>query len=184
MELICRPLENWPRDLTTARQARNPFRQNFEKTRRKLQYELGKLDAHTVVVQIAFPERGISPTTGWPRADRSPEHPGVIVCADTKHGSLKWVKALAHVDLTDAFDGLLYCSTAAHGCELDSLQPGAAVLPAILRAATPKRRQMSRREARSSGSVATARGGGGSKQRETSAQTSPPDSRLKTLPAT
>lgn len=91
MELLCRPLENWPREFTAERQRRNPFRTNFEKTRRKLLQELGKLEAHTVVVQIAFPEREISPVTGWPRADRSPEHPGVIVNADTKHGALKWV---------------------------------------------------------------------------------------------
>lgn len=90
LEILCRPLERWPRDLRTVRKTA-PFRTPFDKTQRMLASELRHLEATTAIVQIAVTERQISVTTGWPNADTKPAHPGVIVAADTKFGALKWL---------------------------------------------------------------------------------------------
>lgn len=96
LEIICRPLDRWPREFTPdetyygGRRVR-PFKTSFDKTRRLLTAELRHLETSAAIVQVAVAEPEISVTTGWPNADVKPEHPGVIVAADTKHGALKWL---------------------------------------------------------------------------------------------
>lgn len=91
MEIQTRPLQGpWPKPFTRPRKA-SPFKSSFEQSRRLLEAELRHLDAGAVMIQAAFRESDISATTGFPRGDRTPEHPGIIVAADTRHGPLKWL---------------------------------------------------------------------------------------------
>lgn len=66
------------------------FKMSFDRSVRLLKKELRSLEASVVVIATAHAERDISGVTGFPRADRGPAHPGVMVAADTKYGSLKW----------------------------------------------------------------------------------------------
>lgn len=90
LEIITRPLDRWPREFTQGRKSR-PFKTAFQATLRKLRHELAELGTTTAVLQVAVAEPEISVTTGFPRGDRRPSHPGIILAADTKHGPLKWV---------------------------------------------------------------------------------------------
>jgi hypothetical protein len=90
MRIIFRPFEGpWPRPLSVARKA-SPFKSNWASTFKLLKHELEKLNTTDAIIQTQHRESDISPTTGWPRMEASPAHPGVIVAADTKHGALKW----------------------------------------------------------------------------------------------
>ena len=93
MEFICRTFEGpWPRRATPAYTRKlRPFKSGWDVTLRKLRYELAQLEATTVVLQTAHTEKQISFASGWPRADVAVAHPGVVLIADTKHGSLKWI---------------------------------------------------------------------------------------------
>jgi hypothetical protein len=90
MQIFTRPLDRWPRDITTMRKVR-PFRTNWTGTWQKIRHELRCLEARTVILQLAIDEKDISTVSGLPRDDRMPRHSGVIIAADTKHGALKWV---------------------------------------------------------------------------------------------
>lgn len=90
MQIQARPLEIWPRPLTKSRR-RSPFKTSWDKTVRNLRYELARLEATAVILRLAVREADISVTTGLPRADRPPAHPGVIIAADTKFGALQWL---------------------------------------------------------------------------------------------
>jgi len=90
MELYLRPLDRWPREFTE-RRVRSPFKAAWADTTRLLFRELRNLGTGKAVLQMAIEEHDVSPKTGWLRADSEPEHPGVILAADTKHGALKWV---------------------------------------------------------------------------------------------
>jgi hypothetical protein len=92
VQLTFRPLEGWPGELTPDHERRpKPFKTGLDRTLGLLRFELGHLGATLAVVQTAHAERDISVTTGRPRPDRPPRHPGVIVAADTRHGAAKWV---------------------------------------------------------------------------------------------
>jgi hypothetical protein len=92
LQIICRPLESWPGEPTPANSRRKdrPFKVNFEKSVTKLKKELRRIDTTVAVLGTAHAEKDISVSSGLPRFDKSPSHPGVMVAADTKFGSLKW----------------------------------------------------------------------------------------------
>lgn len=89
MEIVFRPLPGWPKAFTNPRQ-KGDFAPTFEKSLALLKRELSKLEAKGVVVQTAHREQDFSVTIGRPLAGTQPQHPGIIVIADTKHGTLNW----------------------------------------------------------------------------------------------
>lgn len=96
MEMTFRPIDEWPGELTEYRR-NDPFRSNYQHTLRLLNDELYKLDASSVVIQLAIREADCR-LDGMIRANTKPDHPGVILAFDSMHGPLKY-----H---TDAFDNL------------------------------------------------------------------------------
>lgn len=84
------PLEHWPRKFTLNRR-RSQFESTYGQTLEKLKGELSKLGAKNIVIQVALDPRDIR-LDGWPRANaRRPQHPGVIVSFDSKHGPLSYM---------------------------------------------------------------------------------------------
>lgn len=68
----------------------SPFRAGHARTLDLLSSELEKLKATDVVFELAMREQDIR-VDGMPRANaRAPEHPGVIVSFDSKHGPLRY----------------------------------------------------------------------------------------------
>lgn len=71
-----------------ARRSRWTFKAPWSSTLELLDRELGYLDARDVVIEADFTEVDIR-LDGWPRANaRQPQHPGVRVAFDSKHGAL------------------------------------------------------------------------------------------------
>lgn len=90
MQYNFRPIEQWPRPFTKNRR-RSQFDSTYSATLDKLDGELSKLGARNIVIQLALKERDIR-YDGLPRADaRQPEHPGVIVSFDSRHGALSYM---------------------------------------------------------------------------------------------
>lgn len=83
-----RPIQRWPRELSTSRKS-SPFRANWPTTLADFEHELRQLKAKNVVIQVAMGEQDIR-LDGYPRADRRPSHPGVIVSMETEHGALSY----------------------------------------------------------------------------------------------
>lgn len=86
-----RPIERWPREMTPHEQRkRSPFTAGYADTVKRLGYELDKLGAEQAIIQLAATEDQVTVDGSRPRAGVTPEHPGVIVAADTRHGWLQW----------------------------------------------------------------------------------------------
>ena len=94
------PIERWPGPMTGERR-QHPFRKQSDRWRSStvqgvdwdatmslLDHELWQLDAESVVLQMAVERRHIR-KDGWIKATASPEHPGVILSFDSKHGGPK-----------------------------------------------------------------------------------------------
>lgn len=88
VEFQCRPIQKWPRELTRHRR-RAPFRAGYGDTNQLLARELAHLKAKSVVLLMAVREGDVR-LDGRPRADARPEHPGVIVVAETPRGQLQF----------------------------------------------------------------------------------------------
>lgn len=88
-----RPIDRWPDQLNRRRQ-RSRFKAGWSDTLDLLKRELRQLRAKDIVIQLAITEDEIR-LDGYPRANARPEHPGVILAFDSKHGPLKYA--------TDAF---------------------------------------------------------------------------------
>lgn len=85
-----RPLPIWPHDSTpmNARRSRWTFKAPWSNTLDLVERELRLLGASNVVIGAGFREQDIR-NDGWPRSGaRSPEHPGIEISFDTKHGRL------------------------------------------------------------------------------------------------
>jgi len=94
--LHLRPIVRWPGTLKSSHERRpSPFKSPFTDTRRLLLDEIDKLAGYTVVVQLAVDERDLR-LDGELRAGARPQHPGVIVSFESKHGALSYA--------TDEFD--------------------------------------------------------------------------------
>lgn len=83
-----RPIDAWPGVLKTTR-----YRSNFDTpigtTMKLLARELDMLGAKDIVLQAAFRERDIR-IDGLPRSNASPEHPGLILSFESRHGPLQY----------------------------------------------------------------------------------------------
>lgn len=80
----------WTRyDGTTAYGKRSDHGVDWDKTTRLLQRELAHLEAENILLQMAVTSRDIR-NDGWIRANARPEHPGVILTFDSKHGPLSY----------------------------------------------------------------------------------------------
>ena len=95
------PIERWPGPMTGERR-KHPFRKqsdrwrgstvqgvDWDATMSLLDHELWQLDAKSVVLQMAVERRHIR-KDGWIKATASPEHPGIILSFDSKHGPLSY----------------------------------------------------------------------------------------------
>lgn len=87
-DLTCRPIDAWPGDFTQGRRYA-PFRASWTHTVADLGRELRHLEAVHPVLMVDLLERDIR-LDGMPRAGARPEHPGVILAFDSKHGPLKY----------------------------------------------------------------------------------------------
>lgn len=88
MNVTFRPIEKWPnrRPLrSSAERERSRFDSSWSQTLNLLTYELGRLGAFAVVIQLALEEGDIR-RDGWPRASARPEHPGVVIEWQTRSG--------------------------------------------------------------------------------------------------
>lgn len=90
--LRIRPIQQWPRELTVAR-TRSPFSAAWSSTSEQLRAELrhlGTRDAPaTMVMQIAITDEDLR-QDGRLRAGRTPDHPGVILEIESRHGVLSY----------------------------------------------------------------------------------------------
>lgn len=86
--LTCRPIDQWPGEFTKGRKWA-PFRASWSTTLAGLRRELAYLEARNPVLQVALRERDVR-LDGMPRAGARPDHPGVILAFDSKHGPLKY----------------------------------------------------------------------------------------------
>lgn len=83
-----RPIDEWPGEPTRGRQ-RSPFSSRLSDTVSLLARELRALNAKKIIVQVALGENDIR-IDGFPKANRSAGHPGVILAFESKHGPLKF----------------------------------------------------------------------------------------------
>lgn len=83
MNITFRPWVAWPETPTppSERRSRQTYRQGWSDTLARLRYELERIQARDVVVQLDLAERQIR-NDGWPRADATPRSPGVIVSCE------------------------------------------------------------------------------------------------------
>lgn len=82
-----RPLRVWPYPNSDPRRWR-PFKSAWEQTLNDMRREIRLVDGDNVVIAAGFRERDIR-NDGWPRSDaRQPDHPGVEVSFDSRHGRL------------------------------------------------------------------------------------------------
>lgn len=91
-----RPLGAWTEGNTPNRRGAHVFKASWASTLDQLARELEHLNARNVVLQADFTEADIR-VDGMPRANaRQPQHPGVRVAFDSKHGPLTYA--------TDAYE--------------------------------------------------------------------------------
>lgn len=88
IEVTFRPIDTWPGQRSENPQ-RSPFSSPWSNTLVLLDRELEHLAAEQIIVQIALREDQIR-LDGWPRSGASPDHPGVILAFDSRHGPLKY----------------------------------------------------------------------------------------------
>jgi hypothetical protein len=111
IEYVFKPIDKWPREFTKERKRRAPFHQvktvtqqtfsggatytqkirqdlPFDRIVRELSIEVERHGAKKVIIQLALPESQIR-RDGLPYSTAKPDHPGVIVAFQTKHGPVK-----------------------------------------------------------------------------------------------
>jgi hypothetical protein len=86
---VARPIERWPGPMTQYRRT-SPFFAEWWRTLELLETELGHLKARNATLHMAITEFDIR-SDGGVRPRVRPEHPGVILTFDSKHGSLQYV---------------------------------------------------------------------------------------------
>jgi hypothetical protein len=84
-----RPIDKWPSE-QTRRRLRSPFGSSLASTCETLARELRALNAKHIVVQVAVREQDFRIDGGIRANARPPEHPGVIVAFESKHGPIKF----------------------------------------------------------------------------------------------
>lgn len=89
MRLEVRTIDTWPWPLTQRRQ-RSRFDSPYSATTDLLTRELRHLQARSAVICMALPETMIRQDRTGPLANARPDHPGVMVVTDSKHGDLRY----------------------------------------------------------------------------------------------
>lgn len=90
MHYTFRPLGPWTEGNTPNRRGAHVFKASWEDTLDLLARELDHLGAYNAVLQADFAERDIR-ADGMPRANaRQPQHPGVRLAFDSRHGPLTY----------------------------------------------------------------------------------------------
>lgn len=89
MNYSFRPIATWPRKLTGGRKY-SPFDSTYNQTMDLLFFELGKLRARDVIIQLALSSSDLR-LDGLPRAGANPTHPGVILTFDKYVGDAKYL---------------------------------------------------------------------------------------------
>jgi hypothetical protein len=85
-----RPIDVWPGVLLEQADRRySQFSASWVSTLELLKREISMIDGTDVIVQMALRENQIR-RDGFPRSEARPEHPGVILAFDSKHGPLKY----------------------------------------------------------------------------------------------
>lgn len=90
--MTLRPIEQWPLDFTRNRR-RSQFSATWTATVKQLDTELRHLGEDRrapSVLQIAMREQDFRLRDGMPRASAVPEHPGVILNVESRHGALSY----------------------------------------------------------------------------------------------
>lgn len=82
------PIGQWPGTLTTRRQS-SPFSASLASTLEVLDREIRALGGTDVRLQIAIAPEAFR-LDGYPRSTAKPEHPGVILTLQSKHGALSY----------------------------------------------------------------------------------------------
>lgn len=90
--MTLRPIEQWPLEFTRNRR-RSQFSATWSATVKQLDTELrhlGQGRRAPSVLQIAMREQDFRLRDGMPRANAVPEHPGVILNIESRHGELSY----------------------------------------------------------------------------------------------
>jgi hypothetical protein len=88
IDYIFRPIHQWPVPFTKNRK-RSPFHVGYQRIIDDLDRELGYLGAKACVIQAAVTDAEIR-NDGRLRSEAKPQHPGVIVSFESKHGPLSY----------------------------------------------------------------------------------------------
>lgn len=88
MKVTFRPQTHYPPEFSQ-RRLNSIFRAGWKDTLERLKFELRKLGAEEVVIEIAMEDKDIR-LDGWPRGRATARHPGVIVSFESKHGPLRY----------------------------------------------------------------------------------------------
>lgn len=98
-----RPIDTWPWPLKSPRERqRSRFDTAYGDTLDLLDRELDKLGARTAQLCLALGDNQIRQDRTGPYADARPDHPGVMVVCDSRHGPLRY----ATDEFTDWQDNL------------------------------------------------------------------------------
>ncbi len=97
MNVTFRPLSTWPEGPLTLRGRRASFRAGWVDTMTILERELTHLGAERVVIEVAMTEADIR-LDGWPRANATASHPGVVVSFASVRAIALALEALRKVD--------------------------------------------------------------------------------------
>lgn len=90
-DFTVRPISTWP-GVMPAEHAYSRFRAGMDDTFMRLRFELEKLDARQVVIEMAIGEGDIR-RDGLPYAAARAAHPGVVVSFESRHGPLRYATA-------------------------------------------------------------------------------------------
>ena len=82
------PLSRWPGAFTPRRE-KSKFKANLDDTVEVLTREIKHLGGKNAAMQIAIAPEAFR-LDGYPRATAKPEHPGIILTLDSKHGALSY----------------------------------------------------------------------------------------------
>lgn len=88
MNVRFRPQTLYPPEFSRTR-SKSLFRAGWSDTLGTLNFELKKLGAEEVVIEVAMDEKDIR-LDGWPRVSALARHPGVIISFDSRHGPLRY----------------------------------------------------------------------------------------------
>jgi hypothetical protein len=135
-EIRFRALPTWPHPVTIDRRSRHTFKAGYADTITKLKYEVDLIEGDGIIIAAGFFETDIR-IDGFPRAGRTPVHPGIEISFDlppngpgvargrklvAHHGSFDKARKATHPDVSG------YDSTADFQAVMATQQQGRMVL--------------------------------------------------------